>query len=147
MVDSVTYEAMGGQSALVKINKIFYDKIYQHPWLKQYFSAIPQDRIEHQQVHFMQRVLGGPNTYMGKTPPMAHRHMFISEELFQLRQELLVASFDEANAHPALREKWLALDEVFKKNIVKASPADCIPRLSTEGVLNYPNPNSSRLTK
>jgi truncated hemoglobin YjbI len=34
MEESVTYEAMGGQSALVKINNFFYDKIYQHPWLK-----------------------------------------------------------------------------------------------------------------
>jgi hypothetical protein len=108
---------------------------------------MPQDRIEHQQVHFMQSALGGPNTYMGKTPPMAHRHMSTSEELLQLRQELLVASFDEASTHPALREKWLALDAVFKKNIVYASPADCIPRLSMEGALNHPNPNSSRLTK
>jgi len=53
---------------------------------------------------------------------------------------LLVEAFQEAGAHPALREKWLALDEVFKKDIVKRTPADCKPRLSTEGVINHPKP-------
>jgi len=77
---------------------------------------------------------------------MVHRHLFISEELLQWRQELFVASFDGPSAQPALHEMWPALDEVFKNNIVNASPADWIPRLSTESVLNYHNPNSSHLT-
>ncbi|WP_082627233.1 globin domain-containing protein [Colwellia sp. TT2012] len=65
------FNRIGGRSSLVAINKVFYDKVYQHPWLKQYFLHISQQHIEDQQVDFMQKVLGGENNYIGKAPPIA----------------------------------------------------------------------------
>ena len=140
MKQLVTLEEMGGKAELARVSKTFYDKIYKHPWIKQYFKTINQEHIEAQQVNFMQRALGGKNEYVGKTPPTAHRHMFISEDLFALRQTLLKESFDEVESHPVLVEKWLKLDETFKRQIVRQSPADCTARLSTEGVINFANP-------
>jgi hemoglobin len=140
MSDLASFEAMGGKPELVKINKVFYDKVYAHPWLKRYFTPVTQERIEHQQVNFMQRVLGGKNEYIGKTPPMAHRHMFISEELFEVRQALLVEAFEEVGAPLAMREKWLNFDNILKAQIVRKSPQECTPRLSTEGVINHLKP-------
>jgi hemoglobin len=42
----MAFEKMGGRNSLIHINKIFYDKVYKHPWLKQYFEQIPQQHIE-----------------------------------------------------------------------------------------------------
>jgi len=65
------FEKMGGRNSLIAINKVFYDKVYRHPWLKLYFDNIPQEHIEAQQVDFMQKVLGGENIYVGKPPSQA----------------------------------------------------------------------------
>ncbi len=134
------FDRMGGRQSLIKINKIFYDKVYKHPWMKLYFENIPQQHIEDQQVDFMQKVLGGENLYVGKAPPAAHMHIFVSEELLEVRQQLLREAFEETNAHPELAEKWMALDYSFKKIIVKSSPAECKRRFTTDPILNFPKP-------
>jgi len=140
MTKDEIFEKMGGRNILIKINKIFYDKVYKDPWLKLYFEQIPQQHIEDQQVDFMQKILGGQNLYVGKAPPAAHMHIFVSEELFDLRQKLLNEAFVEARAHPKMVEKWLAIDESFKKIIVKKSPEDCQGRFKTDPVLNFAKP-------
>ncbi len=134
------FEAMGGRAALIRINKIFYDKVYKHPWLKLYFEAVPQDHIEAQQVDFMQKVLGGENVYVGKTPPNAHGHIFITNELFNVRATLLKESRKEANSHPDLVQKWLALDETFRSRLVRSSAAECAGRFASDPILAFPDP-------
>ncbi len=142
MTKQEKFAAMGGRESLIAINKVFYDKIYKHPWLKLYFEAIPQAHIEIQQVDFMQKVLGGENIYVGKSPSIAHDHMFITDELFEVRKQLLCEAFAETNAHPELIEKWLALDESFRRHIIKNSPEECKPRFKTDPILNFPNPEN-----
>ncbi|WP_259366378.1 MULTISPECIES: hypothetical protein [unclassified Colwellia] len=39
---------------------------------------------------------------MGKAPPAAHIHIFVSKELFDLRKQLLNEPFEEARAEPKL---------------------------------------------
>ncbi len=134
------FENIGGRNSLIAINKAFYDKVYQHPWLKLYFESIPQAHIEIQQIDFMQKVLGGKNIYVGKAPPITHIHMYIPDELFDLRKKLLNEAFDETNAHPELREKWLSLDESFRRVIVNKSPTECVARFKSDPILNFSNP-------
>jgi truncated hemoglobin YjbI len=136
-----TFEKMGGRKSLILINKIFYDKVYKHPWLKLYFQEIPQQHIEDQQVDFMQKVLGGENLYVGKAPPAAHMHILINEEIFQVRKNLLVEAFHEAQAKKEMIDKWLALDDSFKRVIFKDSAAQCKRRFTTDPILDFPNPN------
>lgn len=134
------FERIGGRASLVHINKVFYDKIYQHPWLKHYFLEVPQQHIEDQQVDFMQKVLGGENLYVGKAPPVAHKHMFIPDELFEVRKSLLLEAFNETNAHQELVDKWLTLDESFRRLLVKKSPSECVARFKSEGILSFDKP-------
>jgi len=134
------FEIIGGRQSLIAINKVFYDKIYKHPWLKQYFENIPQDHIENQQIDFMQKVLGGENLYVGKAPPIAHTHMFIPDELFDERKNLLCEAFEETNAHPEMVKKWQSLDESFRRLLVKKSVKECIPRFKTDPILNFTEP-------
>ncbi|MEW6991123.1 group 1 truncated hemoglobin [Colwelliaceae bacterium 6441] len=134
------FEKMGGRKSLITINKIFYDKVYKHPWLKLYFENIPQQHIEDQQVDFMQKVLGGENRYWGKAPPAAHVHIFITDEIFELRKKLLKEAFIEARASDTLIEKWLQLDNSFKRVLLKESPSDCKGRFKTDPILAFPDP-------
>ena len=140
MTKTEDFNRIGGRASLIAINKAFYDKVYQHPWLKLYFIEIPQQHIEDQQVDFMQKVLGGKNQYVGKAPPIAHSHMFIPDELFDVRKQLLLDAFSETNTHPELIAKWLNLDESFRRVLVKKSPAQCKGRFTTDPILNFDKP-------
>jgi len=143
MTNLAQFERMGGRESLIKINKCFYDKVYQHPWLKQYFIEIPQQHIEDQQIDFMQKVLGGSNVYIGKPPPATHKHMFIPNELFEIRQQLLMEAFTETNANAQLVDKWLALDESFRRHIVNSTAKECTPRFKTDPILDFQKPTES----
>jgi truncated hemoglobin YjbI len=144
MSNLAQFEQMGGKKILQIINKIFYDKVYKHPWLKLYFEHISQQHIEDQQVDFMQKVLGGKNLYVGKAPPAAHMHIFIDEALFDIRQQLLQEAFDESRASPILIDKWLTLDNSFKKVLIKGSPSECQGRFKTDPIIYFPNPENSK---
>jgi truncated hemoglobin YjbI len=136
------FEEIGGFDTLRKVNKIFYDKIYKHPWIGLYFKHVPQQHIENKQTDFMAGVLGGPQVYSGRFIADAHPHMMITDELFDLRHQLLQEAFKEANAPAALIEKWNAVDNAFRKKLVKKSVSDLKPRYNTDQFLNFPNPNA-----
>ena len=134
------FEAMGGVKVLETISKLLYDKIYEDPWLKQYFEQVPQEHIERQQVAFMQAALGGPNLYCGQTPPAAHKHINITDELYAARQIHLDEAFKQSGANSNLIERWQRIDDAFFNRIVKTSIGDCEPRYKTDKILDFPKP-------
>jgi hemoglobin len=138
--DETLYDLIGGRPTLDKVHKIFYDKIYMHPWIGQYFQGIKQEIIEAQQSDFMSQAMGGPAMYLGKLPVPAHRHMFISEELFDLRTQLLNEALHEAGVSEQNQKLWLKIDQAFKKGIVKKAVSDCSLRFNTDEIIDVPNP-------
>ena len=134
------FDRIGGRSTLEKIHKIFYDKIYAHPWIGQYFKEIQQDIIEIQQTDFMSQAMGGPAIYCGKLPIAAHKHMFINLELFELRSQLLQDSIREVGLKKE-EEAWMKIDQAFKKGIIKNSLSDCQLRFKSDEIVNVSNPD------
>jgi truncated hemoglobin YjbI len=133
--DESLFDLLGGRATLDRVHVAFYDKLYADPWLSQFFVGIERAFIEDQQGDFMAQCMGGPQRYMGRAPPYAHQHMFITEELFDLRHSMLEASLRECGVPDALRARWLKIDRAFKRRLVKASPADCQGRYRTEPVM------------
>lgn len=129
---------------LKKVNKAFYDRIYKDPWLKDVFRDVPQEKIEAQQSDFMLGALGGPEVYAGRNPRDAHPHIFVDEEMWALREKYLVEALNEVGAPADLKEKWLKIDNAFKKSILKRSPADCKGRFVTDDLIIIPNPNKKK---
>ena len=115
------YDEVGGLAMLQKVHKIFYDKVYAHPWLKMFFDGHDQEAIENRQTGFMAEKMGGEVDYWGKQPKMAHRQMYITQELYDLRHELLRESLQEAGVAADIAERWLKIDYAFKRQIVKDS--------------------------
>lgn len=118
------------------INKNFYDRIYADPWLKKMFEIVPQEVIESQQSDFMVGALGGPVMYCGRSPKDAHPHLFVTEEIWQRREEHLKAAFEELNVDPDFAKKWIRIDEAFKKAIVKSSIDQCEKRFFTDEIIS-----------
>jgi hemoglobin len=115
------FDALGGLATLKKVHKIFYDKIYDHYWLKLFFTGHDRQSIENRQTAFMAEKMGGPVTYYGKEPQMAHRHMYITQELYEIRHQLLKESLQEADIPVELADRWLKIDYAFIRQIVKPS--------------------------
>ena len=114
------YDAVGGLPTLEKVHKIFYDKIYIHPWLKQFFAGHNQEAIEDRQTSFMGEKMGGPK-YLGKPLKQVHENMYITQELFELRHEILKESLTEAGLSDDAATRWLKIDDAFMKQITKPS--------------------------
>jgi hemoglobin len=117
------FDEIGGLPTLQDVHKRFYDKVYAHPWLKHFFAGHHQQAIEQRQTSFIAEKMGGPVQYPGKHPRMAHRHMYITNELFDIRKALLRQSLVEAGVRADLIPRWLKLDEAFRRVIVKDSIA------------------------
>ena len=111
------FDQLGGLPTLEAVHKRFYDKIYSHPWLKQFFEGHDQAAIELRQTQFMAEKFGADITYPGMTLELAHRRMYIPEELLKLRQSLLRESLEEEGIPEALMNRWLKIDQAFWKDI------------------------------
>lgn len=114
------YNTVGGLPTLEKVHKIFYDKIYLHPWLKQFFVGHNQKAIEGRQTSFMGEKMGGPK-YLGKPLKQVHENMYITQELYELRHQILKESLTEAGVPEDAAARWLKIDDAFMKQITKKS--------------------------
>ncbi len=144
--EQTLFEALGGAVVIKKVHKIFYDKVYQHPWMGKFFAHVSQEVIEDQQSDFMAQAMGGPARYCGALPVAAHKHMNISEELFKIRHELLAESLVEAGLTAEHQAKWLRIDAAFKSGIVKKSIEDCQKRFVTDEILDFADPRTIKKT-
>ena len=131
------FELIGGRPTLEKVNKDFYDKVYAHEDLKHYFNNTNQKTIEIQQTNFMTAKMGGGKIYTGKTPENCHIRMFITQELFDLRNNLLRESILKFGISGELLEKWMAINLAFERVIVKKDPSECKQRYIGDEIL-YP---------
>lgn len=136
-IDRTLYKRLGGKDTFIKVHKIFYDKAYADPWLSKYFTDKPQEMLEDQQTDFMMQIMGGPRAYAGKTPKSAHQNMVITEELFELRAQMLSDSIKEAGISDDLREEWLAVDATVKRALIKTSEDQCVRAYPTQPILNF----------
>jgi truncated hemoglobin YjbI len=134
------FESYGGRAILEKVSKSFYDKIYSDAWLKSFFKHVPQEYIEAQQVDFMQTALGGENVFAGKTPPHAHKHIYITDDVYRAREKLLLESLEESCASQELIKRWIAIEDAFYGRVVKSSIDECQVRYPNEGILDFPKP-------
>lgn len=134
------FKALGGRRKLEEFSKAFYDKVYAHPWIGRFFERIDQEVIEKQQVDFLQSSLGGEKVYCGKFPIPAHKHMFITAELFEVRSALVKEPLLEVNANQNLVDAILKIDQAFKAGLVKVEISDCEKRFTTDELLIFLNP-------
>jgi hemoglobin len=127
-----------------KVNKEFYDRIYKDTWMAKIFRNVAQEFITSQQTDFMVGALGGPKTYSGRSPGDAHPHIFVDEEMWQVREKYLKEAFAVVNFPADLAAKWLRIDEAFKAAIIKNDVSECQGRYRTDEIIYEPNPNRKK---
>ena len=125
---------------ITKITTRFYEIAYQDPWLSEVFKVVPQEFITSQQIDFMLGLFGGPKRYSGRHAKDAHPHIFITEEMWQQREDILKRAMQEVSAPQEIAERWIKIDEAFKKSIVMKDPSECQRRFTTDDLIIVPNP-------
>lgn len=134
------FDALGGLATLEVVHKIFYDKVFEHHWLKQYFINQNQALLERQQTEFMAEKMSGPKIYSGKPVLQAHIHLYITEELFDVRHALLKQSILEKDITESLMLRWLKIDYAFKKLVTDISLEDFHQRYTFKSRIIVDNP-------
>lgn len=123
------------------VNTQFYEIAYEDEWLKDVFKIIKKEIITAQQTDFMLGAFGGPKRYAGRNPGDAHPHIFINEDMWQLREDILVRAMDKVACPQWIRDKWLRIDNSFKRSIVMKSPDECKKRWFTDELVVVPKPS------
>lgn len=100
----------------------FYDRVYADARLAPFFHGVTKDRAVDKQYSFLAEIFSGQKMYFGDRPRNAHHWMVISDELFDYRERLFEACLRERALAEEHIAAWLAVHQVFRKQIVKDAP-------------------------
>ncbi|MFO0656838.1 MAG: group 1 truncated hemoglobin [Polyangia bacterium] len=100
----------------------FYTLAFVDPRLSPFFRDVTKQRLIEKQYNFMYEILTGEPVYFGERPRNAHHWMVISDELFDYREDLLAEVERRHGMSERSIAQWRALNEAFRKQIVKAKP-------------------------
>lgn len=116
------WEALDKGVRLGKILDEFYSLVFEDPKLSPFFESSTQQRARDKVYLFMKAIFTGEKCYFGERPRNAHNWMVISNELFDYRSKLLEGVLRQNGLTDERVKQWLAVDDVYRKQIVKSTP-------------------------
>jgi len=120
--DPQLWEALGRGHLLRQILESFYAIVYEDERLAPFFHNVTREHAVSKQYSFLMDIITGERVYFGDRPRNAHHWMVISSELFDYREALLEACMRKHGLAEPFIARWLQIDEVFRKQIVKDAP-------------------------
>ena len=120
--DPEMWEALEHGRKLSAILEDFYARVFQDARLSPFFHGVTRQRVVEKQYSFMHQLFTGEPVYFGDRPRNAHHWMVISDELFDYREDLLADCLRRAGLPEHLVRRWRAVDERFRKQVVKSKP-------------------------
>lgn len=118
--DPEMWAALEHGPGLTRLLHAFYRRVYQDDRLAPFFQQIPLERVATKQYEFLASLFTGTGEYFGLNPYNAHHWMVISDELFDYRETLFEQVLRDHEFPPHLIDRWLALHELFRAEIVKS---------------------------
>lgn len=91
-----------------------------------FFGGKHRDVLREKQTQFMVAAFGGPNRYVGDTPAFVHMHMYIAEDMSDLRERMLRQEILDEGLGEQIADRWLKVDRAFRHGIVKKSVDECV---------------------
>ena len=107
---------------LTPILRDFYTRVFADPRLAPYFHGLTVEYVAGKQYAFLAQVFSGERSFFGLNPHNGHHWMVISDELFDHREALFEQVLRDHGLADALIQRWIALHEWFRAEIVKAAP-------------------------
>ncbi len=116
------WKALDNGELLGRILNEFYALVFDDPKLAPFFENSSKQRARDKVYLFMKAIFTGEKCYFGERPRNAHNWMIISDDLFDYRSRLLEKVLRSNGLSEILIQQWLAVDEVYRKQIVKTKP-------------------------
>lgn len=120
--DPEMWEALENGHLLSRIMEDFYTRVYKDERLSPFFHGVTKQRAREKQHLFMRQQFTGEKIYFGDKPKNAHHWMVISDDLFDYREAIMVGCLERQSLPEHLIERWRALENSFRADIVKDVP-------------------------
>ncbi len=120
--DPEMWAALDGGPKLTAILSDFYARVYEDERLAHFFEGVTRQRAIEKQYAFLCQIFSGEQLYFGERPRNAHNWMVISDELFDHREALMESCLRRHGLPDHLVVRWRAVEERFRKQIVKSQP-------------------------
>lgn len=120
--DPEMWAALEQGVGLRRVLEDFYAQVYADERLAPFFRFTTRERAIDKQFAFLREIFTGEECYFGDRPYNAHHWMVISDELFDYREELMEQALRRCGLPEPLRRRFRAVDEVFRRQIVKSAP-------------------------
>lgn len=117
---------IGGEAVILRVHQRFYNALFDEPWLETFFFGKSKESLIIKQTQFMVAAFNGPNNYTGDTPAFVHMHMFITDEMADVREKILREAILAEDLSASVAERWLKVDRAFRPAIVKKSVDECV---------------------
>ena len=131
--DPELWAALGHGPGLTAILTDFYDRVFEDARLRPFFHNVTKRRVIEKQYEFLYQLFTGDDVYFGLRPFNAHHWMVISDDLFDYREALFEDCIRRYGLPQPLIQRWMAIHERFRADIVKSSPRGIVE----EGVERY----------
>lgn len=119
VADPELWQALEQGPGLTRILTTFYDRVYADARLSPFFQSVPKAYVIQKQYEFLANLFTRTTGYSGFNPYNAHHWMVISDELFDHREALFESALLDYGLAPALIRRWMALQELFRADMVK----------------------------
>lgn len=117
------YQRVGGQTALVHVVDLFYQRILADDQLRPYFTGVDMGNLKRHQAAMLTKVLGGPDRYSGRDLGSAHAGLDITPEAYGRVGEHLLGVLQEANVDATVLDAVADVLNAVQPTIVSASSA------------------------
>jgi NAD(P)H-flavin reductase/ferredoxin/truncated hemoglobin YjbI len=120
--DPELWLALGNGTKLTAILNDFYTIVYSDKRLSPFFHNTTMQRSVEKVYLFLRQIFTGEKIYIGDRPRNAHHWMVISDEIFDYRRSIMQDCLRRHELPEQLVERWLAIEESFRPDIVKDKP-------------------------
>ncbi len=117
--DPEMWAALGEGKLMEAILTDFYTRVFDDPVLSPYFQGVTKQRLIEKVYSFLRQVFTGEKMYFGDRPRNAHHWMVIPDEVFDYRENLMTTVIREHGLAEHLIERWRAIEESYRGDIVK----------------------------
>jgi ferredoxin-NADP reductase/ferredoxin/truncated hemoglobin YjbI len=100
----------------------FYTRVFADPVLSPYFMGVTKQRLIEKVYSFLRQIFTGEKMYFGDRPRNSHHWMVIPDEVFDYREKLMDDCIRRHGLPEHLIDRWRALEESYRGDIVKAKP-------------------------
>lgn len=128
--DPALWTALEDGALLKRVLTEFYDEVFEDARLAPFFHGFTKEFVAGKQYSFLSDLISGGRSFFGLNPHNSHHWMVISDELFDYREGLFERVMRRHLHDEAMLNRFMAIHELFRAEIVKAAPRGII----TDGV-------------